>query len=36
MKAEAKKKGANAIVMVRFATVDIMQGAAEIWLMELQ
>ena len=36
MKAEAKKKGANAIVMVRFATADIMQGAAEIWLMELQ
>lgn len=27
---EAKKKGANAVVMVRFGTSDVMQGAAEI------
>ena len=30
MKEEAKKLGADAIVNVRFATVDIMQGSAEV------
>ena len=30
MKAEAKMKGANAVTNVRFATSDVMQGAAEI------
>jgi len=27
---EAKKLGANAVVMTRFSTSDVMQGAAEI------
>lgn len=27
---QAKKKGANAIIMVRFTTSDVMQGASEI------
>ncbi len=30
MKEEAKKIGANAIIMVRFTTSDVMQGASEI------
>ena len=30
MKEEARALGANAIVMTRFATAEIMQGAAEI------
>ena len=30
MKEEARKLGANAIVMVRFGTSDVMRGSAEI------
>ena len=30
MKNEAKEMGANAIVMVRFSTSSMMQGAAEL------
>ena len=32
MKAEAKRKGANAIINVRFSTSSIAQGAAEIYV----
>jgi len=30
MAAEAEKQGANAIVMIRFGTSEMMQGAAEL------